>query len=111
MRGSAGSESWTTLRGVAPASGEGPRRWRMKALTRPVAEKSICVVDLALRWSRSDNSRMRRPASSIRALDFPVRALGPRRSHSTSRRTLLASDSWRLEWASRNSSFFSRNSL
>src|SRR5207253_2639346 len=46
-----------------------------------------------------------------RAFDLPVRALGPRRSHSTSRRTRLASDSCRLDCASRNSSFFSRNLL
>ena len=36
---------------------------------------------------------MSRPAESIRARDLPVRALGPRRSHSISRRTLVASAS------------------
>src|SRR5437660_8880476 len=50
-------------------------------------------------------------ALSIRALDFVVRALGPRRSHSTSRRTVLARDSWWRDCVSRNSSRFRRNSL
>ena len=37
-----------------------------------------------------------------------ARALGPRRSHSSSRLTFVASDSSRRVWAARNCSFFSR---
>ena len=47
----------------------------------------------AARRLTAENSSMSRPAESMRAFDFPVRALGPRRSHSISRRTLVASAS------------------
>jgi len=46
----------------------------------------------------------------MRAFDLPVRALGLRRSHSTSRRTLLASDAGCSDGASRNGSRLSRKS-
>ena len=49
------------------------------------------------------------PARSIRAWDFVVRAFGPRRSHSISRRTRFSRASWRLACACRSSSLASRN--
>ena len=45
---------------------------------RSVPVESICVTPLAVRVFRSLSPRMRRPALSMRALDFPVRALAPR---------------------------------
>src|ERR1035438_1397328 len=56
------------------------------------------------------NSPIRSCAASMRARDFPVRAFGPRRSHSTSRRTLLASAACCSDCASRKASRFSRKS-
>ncbi len=60
---------------------------------RPEALKSICVVPVTARDCMSASSEIRRPALSMRALAFVVRAFGPRRSHSTSRRTTFSSDS------------------
>ena len=60
---------------------------------------------------RPPSSAMSRSASWMRALALVVRALAPRRSHSTSRRTRLASDSWYAAWLRSTSSRFSRKSL
>ena len=79
-------------------------------VARPEAVKSIRVVALVLRAVTSASSSISSCAASMRARDFPVRALGPRRSHSTSRRTLLASAACCPDWASRNASRFSRKS-
>ena len=46
------------------------------------------------RARRPPSSSIRRPASWMRPFALVERALAPRRSHSISRRTVLASDSW-----------------
>ena len=55
--------------------------------------KSIPAVAPAVRARLSASSSIRRPASLIRPLALVERAFAPRRSHSISRRTVLASDS------------------
>ena len=59
---------------------------------RPDAVKLMPAVPWSFRASALFSSSIKRPAESIRDLAFVVRALGPRRSHSTSRRTRLAND-------------------
>ena len=96
-------------RRARPVSFETPSTETSRFVRRSVAVKSICAV--ALRRCAAPGPTVRASAARPRRCapcDLPVRALGPRRSHSTSRRTLFASDSCRFDCASRNSSFFSR---
>ena len=51
------------------------------------------AVAVAPRARLSSSSSMSRPASLMRPFALVDRALAPRRSHSISRRTVLASDS------------------
>ncbi len=79
---------------------------------RSLAVKSI-AADLvwAFRYSSSFNSPISSPARSMRAFCLVVRALGPRRSHSVSRRTMLRMLSSRAACTLKSASRFFRNSL
>ena len=82
-----------------------------RLVLRSVAEKSICAVAVRVLAFRSASSPINSLALPMRAFDFRVRAFAPRLSHSISLCTRFSKASWRLDWACRNSSFFSRNSL
>ena len=69
--------SWWRDRGRTPTSAAGPR---VGLFDLAIACETICVTAFTLRVSRSARSLIRRPASSMRAFDLPVRALGPRRN-------------------------------
>ncbi|MGQ9918576.1 MAG: hypothetical protein ACUVS7_14270 [Bryobacteraceae bacterium] len=78
---------------------------------RSVALKSIRAVSSKVRAEDCSSSSIIALADSTLALALRVRALAPRRSHSTSRRTFAANDSRARACASRNCSRFSRNAL
>jgi hypothetical protein len=65
----------------------------------------------ALRYSSSFNSPISSPARSMRAFCLVVRALGPRLSHSVSRRTMLRMLSSRAACTLKIASRFFRKSL
>ncbi len=75
---------------------------------RSVPAKSMPMAPVFDRESRSASSSRSRPAESIRAWAFRVRALALRESHSSSPRTRFRNDSWYEAWVASCSSFFSR---
>ena len=71
-----------------------PRATTSRRVRRCDDVKSMPAVAEAPRARLSASSSMSRSASWMRPLALVDRALAPRRSHSISRRTVLASDSW-----------------
>ncbi len=88
-----------------------PRATSSSRVRRPEATKSMPAVRVAPRVRASRSSSMSRSASLMRPFALVERALAPRRSHSISRRTVLASDSSYAACPRRNSSRRTRNSL
>jgi hypothetical protein len=81
------------MSGRPPSDFVNPRVTRRRRVRRWEEVKSMPAGAATERARTSSSSAMRRPASLIRPLALVERALAPRRSHSISRRTVLASDS------------------
>ena len=85
------SRSLTSRR--PPSDFVSPRATSNRRVRRCDDVKSIPAPAVTRRARLSASSSMSRPASLMRPLALVERALAPRRSHSISRRTVLASDS------------------
>jgi hypothetical protein len=79
---------------VSPYAARSPSPAQRRFVLRPEAVNSIPAVGATARDRASASASMLRPADWMRAFDLVVRAFGPRRSHSTSRRTRPARVSW-----------------
>ena len=81
------------MSGRPPSAFDSPRATRSLRVRRAEAGSSMPAVPPAARARASPSSSMRRPASRMRPFALVERAFAPRRSHSISRRTVLARDS------------------
>ena len=81
------------MSGRPPSDLDSPRAVRSRRVRRCEEVMSIPAAPAAARARTSPSSAMSRPASLMRPFALVERALAPRRSHSISRRTMLASDS------------------